>query len=109
MDGEAASSALVQAGRSPMPDGRVLGPILLLGGSGLLLGADQLQPWLGSAWLAGLAFGLIALGLLAAMRAWQRDFTEAAFQTHAAMRHMAAGHGAAGPMRRVKIRIRCAR
>ncbi|ONG44722.1 hypothetical protein BKE38_27475 [Pseudoroseomonas deserti] len=92
-----------------MPDGRVCGPILLFGGSGLLLCADQLHPWLGAGMLGWLAFGLIALGLLAAMLAWHRDFTEAAFQTHAAMRHMATGHGAAGPARRVRIRIRCAR
>jgi hypothetical protein len=92
-----------------MPDGRLFGPILLLGGSGLLLCADRLHPWLGAEAVALLAFGLIVAGLATALLAWRSDFTEAAFQTHAAMRHITHGPGAAGPARRVKIRIRCAR
>lgn len=96
-------------GRIPMTDGRLLGPILLLGGSLLLLGAEALQPWIAAEAMGLAGFALIAGGMAVAVLGWRRDLADASFHAHTALRHMVAGYGTAGPARRVKIRIRCAR
>ncbi|WBV45456.1 hypothetical protein [Pseudoroseomonas cervicalis] len=92
-----------------MLDGRLIGPLLLLLGSIFLVFPEAFLPWLSLQEGALAGFASIALGLAAALTGWRHDLADASFHLHAAMRHMAGGSGSAGPARRMRIRIRCAR
>lgn len=85
-----------------MRDALLVGPFLLFGGCFLLLAPDSLQPWMGpeEAGLTGL--GIMAAGALAVQwRWWWTDQPGAVRFGHRTI--------AAGPAKRMKIRIRCGR
>lgn len=108
-DNAAAAPPAALTGEPPMLDGRLIGPLLLLLGSGFLIFPEAFLPWLSLQEGALAGFASIALGLAASLVGWRGELADASFHAHAAMRHMAAGRGSAGPAKRLRIRIRCAR